>query len=202
MELDEVKKEVADLRISVAELGTEAHEKRLEGRETNQIIKEMEVELQTMRSRCLQIFAEEANLKEEARQKTQEARLKEDQIKEEENRLSIAEFMDKQRDFYDVLGERVEVAQKNANHSLVGFDSEATPKTFIDWLLKEEKRTNNFSSEIVFTRSTKAQYKEALMEIANVHVLGKRINLDLKMRPQNILDNYLRDGLIEPRWNK
>ena len=162
----------------------------------------MEVELQTMRSRCLQIFAEEANLKEEARQKTQEARLKEDQIKEEENRLSIAEFMDKQRDFYDVLGERVEVAQKNANHSLVGFDSEATPKTFIDWLLKEEKRTNNFSSEIVFTRSTKAQYKEALMEIANVHVLGKRINLDLKMRPQNILDNYLRDGLIEPRWNK
>ena len=202
MELDEMKKEVAALKVRVAELGTEAHEKRLEGRETNQIVKEMEVELSAMRNRCLQVFAEEASLKEEANQKTQEARFKEDKIKEEENRLSIADFMGKQRDFYEVLGERVEEAQKNANHSLIGFDSEVTPKAFIEWILKEEKRTNNFSNEIVFTRSTKAHYKEALLEIAKVFIQGRRVSLDLKMRPQNIIDTYLRDGLIEPRWNK
>ena len=37
MELNEAKKQVADLKVRIAELGTEAHEKRLEGRETNQI---------------------------------------------------------------------------------------------------------------------------------------------------------------------
>jgi activator of 2-hydroxyglutaryl-CoA dehydratase len=202
MELNEAKKEVTDLKVRIAELGTEAHEKRLEGRETNQIIKEMEAELQAMRSRCLQIFAEEANLKEEARHKAQEAMIKEGEIKTEEHRLTVVEFMEKQRDFYEVLGERVEEAQKNANHSLIGVDSGITPTEFVEYIKKEDERLNNFSPEAIFTRQARAQYKEALHQIADVHIRGKRVPLELKKKPQNIIDAYLHDALIEQRWNR
>ena len=63
---------------------------------------------------------------------------------------------------------------------MVGIGLEITPKDFVDWLLKEEKRTNNFSNEMVFTRSAIAQYKEALLQIANVHISGKRIQFPYK----------------------
>ena len=202
MELNEAKKEVAGLKTRVAELGTEAHEKRLEGQETNKIVAEMESELKAMRNKCLMLFTDAENLKREAIQKTQEALFKEQKIREEEQRLAVEDFMKKQRDFFEVLEERTKVAQEKANNSLVGVDSGITPKAFIAELLNEEKRTNNFTNVIVFTRSAKAQYKEALFEIANVHIQGRRVALELKMRPQNIIDNYLADGLIEPRWNR
>ena len=114
----------------------------------------------------------------------------------------VADFVGKQRDFYEVLEERAAEAQKRANHSLVGVDSGITPKEFMEYIKKEEERLNNFSPETILTRQTKAQYQEALHEIANVHIRGERVQLDLKMSPQNIIDYYLHDGLIEQRWNK
>ena len=202
MELDEVRKEVADLRIRVAELGTEAHEKRLEGQETNKIIAEMEAEIKAMRNRCLMIFADSEGLKEEARQKVQEALFKEEDIKAEELRLNIENFMSEQKDFIEVLEQRTAIAQRNANHSLVGMDSGITPKEFIEEIRKDLARVNSFGNVVVFTRGAITQYKQALNTIANVHVSGKRVPLELKMRPLNIIDGFLSDGLIEPRWNK
>ena len=101
------------------------------------------------------LFTDAEDLKREAIQKTQEALFKEQKIKEEEHRLAVEDFMEKQRDFFEVLEERTKVAQENANNSLVGVDSGITPKAFIAELLNEEKRTNNFSNVIVFTRSAK-----------------------------------------------
>ena len=46
MELNEAKKEVADLKVRIAELGTEGHESYLLGKETMKVIKEMEAELE------------------------------------------------------------------------------------------------------------------------------------------------------------
>ena len=202
MELGEVKKEVADLKVRIAELGTEAHESYLLGKETMKVIKEMEAELGAMRHKSLNIFADTEALRQEARDKAQEARDKEEAIKAEEHRLAVADFVGKQRDFYEVLEERAAEAQKRANHSLVGVDSGITPKEFMEYIKKEEERLNNFSPETILTRQTKAQYQEALHEIANVHIRGERVQLDLKMSPQNIIDYYLHDGLIEQRWNK
>ena len=202
MELGEVKKEVADLKVRIAELGTEAHESYLLGKETVKVIKEMEAEIGATRQRSLKIFADTETLKQEARFLAEQAMMKEEEIKAEEHRLTVLEFMEKQRDFYEVLGERVEEAQKNANHSLIGVDSGITPKEFVEYIKKEDERVNNFSPEAIFTRQAKAQYEEALHQIADVHIRGQRVPLELKKKPQNIIDAYLQDGLIEQRWNK
>jgi len=202
MEIDEVRERIADLKVKLAELGTKKKEAESQVRPSKENVKQLEQDLLDARNKAITLFAVIEDFRVRVLNANRDVQTLESHAYDLVMAKKIQDWMDKQRDFWDVLKDRTTVAQTDANSGLVGCEVTIQPEEFAKAVKREIDQPRSFGEFAIFTRQAIGQYKEALLEIAKIDAQGLRADLTLKKMPQAIIDRYLSDGLCEQRWNR
>ena len=115
------------------------------------------------------------------------------QWEELKRKIAIDELMAKQPYVWDVVPKRIQVHHDRQDSNLVGIDSKEVVIADVvsAWRNQFESSHPNFSHWHIDLRSMVTQYNEAVKQVCTLSVDGKNIAVEVRQRPNAIIDQWI-----------